>query len=76
MQGILKLAVVAVTVVAVAALELVPTRVQQPVQRTQAPAEVVRAQYAQTLYKATDYSVCFLFFSLAKKLNVASYNLI
>lgn len=58
MQGMLKVAVVVVLVAAVATLELVPTKVQQLPQRTQAPAEVVRAQYAQTLYKATDYSVC------------------
>ncbi|KAG0722422.1 hypothetical protein GWK47_000580 [Chionoecetes opilio] len=47
---------VVVMVAVCSALELLPTAVVPSPQRTQAPAEVVRAQYVQTLYKATDYS--------------------
>lgn len=59
MESLLRVVVVMVLVTAVVTVELVPTKVLPAVQQTQAPAEVVRAQYAQTLYKATDYSVCF-----------------
>lgn len=75
MEGTLRVTVVAVLMTVVMTVELVPTKVLPPPQRTQAPAEVVRAQYAQTLYKATDYSVCFSL-SLSLSNGVRSTNIL
>ncbi|MPC54298.1 hypothetical protein E2C01_048208 [Portunus trituberculatus] len=57
MQPMLTAAWMMVMVVVSNALDLLPTAVVPTPQRTKAPAEVVVPEYAQTLYKATDYSV-------------------
>ncbi|XP_045137779.1 uncharacterized protein LOC123520025 [Portunus trituberculatus] len=56
MQPMLTAAWMMVMVVVSNALDLLPTAVVPTPQRTKAPAEVVVPEYAQTLYKATDYS--------------------